>query len=105
LGKAPVCRRIDVPHTPIQSTRNNVDASAAPSDWFTGPVYIDIIAAPNGGSSQPGRMRGTQIDLLGRDFHHGNGALDETPSEVSVRLESETDQPDEVFDREPRLAR
>jgi hypothetical protein len=34
---------------------------------------------------------------------HATRDTDETPSEVSVSLESETDQPDEVFDRTQQL--
>jgi hypothetical protein len=30
----------------MQITRNNLDTSAGPSDWFTGSVYIDTVAAP-----------------------------------------------------------
>jgi len=31
-------------------TRNSLDTSAGPSDWFTGSVYIDAVAAPAGAS-------------------------------------------------------
>jgi len=31
----------------MQITRNSLDTSAGPSDWFTGAVYIDTIAAPS----------------------------------------------------------
>jgi quercetin dioxygenase-like cupin family protein len=30
----------------MQITRNSLDTTAAPSDWFTGPVFIDAVAAP-----------------------------------------------------------
>jgi quercetin dioxygenase-like cupin family protein len=30
----------------MQITRNSNDTSAGPSDWFTGSVYVDAIAAP-----------------------------------------------------------
>ena len=31
----------------MQITRNSLDTSPGPSDWFTGSVYIDPIAAPS----------------------------------------------------------
>jgi quercetin dioxygenase-like cupin family protein len=31
----------------MQITRNTTDTSAGPTDWFTGSVYIDTIAAPS----------------------------------------------------------
>jgi len=31
----------------MQITRNRLDSSAGPSDWFTGAVYIDTISAPS----------------------------------------------------------
>jgi len=34
----------------MQITRNSLDTSPGPSDWFTGSVYIDAIAAPAGES-------------------------------------------------------
>ena len=34
----------------MQITRNNLDTGAGPSDWFTGSVYVDTIAAPSDGS-------------------------------------------------------
>ena len=34
----------------VQITRNIDDTMAGPSDWFTGTVYIDAVAAPSGGS-------------------------------------------------------
>jgi hypothetical protein len=30
----------------MQIARNSLDTQAAPSDWFTGAVYIDAVAAP-----------------------------------------------------------
>jgi quercetin dioxygenase-like cupin family protein len=32
----------------MQITRNSLDTNPGPSDWFTGTVYIDTIAAPVG---------------------------------------------------------
>jgi len=32
----------------MQITRNTVDTVAGPSDWFTGAVYLDPVAAPSG---------------------------------------------------------
>jgi quercetin dioxygenase-like cupin family protein len=34
----------------MQLTRNSVDTTAGPADWFTGAVFIDSVAAPAGGS-------------------------------------------------------
>jgi quercetin dioxygenase-like cupin family protein len=34
----------------VQLTRNSLDTNRGPSDWFTGAVYIDTVAAPSGGS-------------------------------------------------------
>ena len=31
-------------------TRNSVETNRGPSDWFTGDVYIDAVAAPGGGA-------------------------------------------------------
>ena len=31
----------------MQLTRSSLDTAPGPSDWFTGDVYIDAIAAPN----------------------------------------------------------
>jgi quercetin dioxygenase-like cupin family protein len=34
----------------MQINRNSTETSAGPSDWFTGDVYIDPVAAPSGSS-------------------------------------------------------
>jgi quercetin dioxygenase-like cupin family protein len=34
----------------MQITRNTTDTGRGPSDWFTGAVYIDAVAAPSNGS-------------------------------------------------------
>ena len=34
----------------MQITRNSLDTAPGPSDWFTGAVYIDTVAAPSGAS-------------------------------------------------------
>ena len=34
----------------MQITRNGVDTNRGPSDWFTGAVYVDTVAAPAGSS-------------------------------------------------------
>jgi hypothetical protein len=31
----------------VQNTRNSLDTSGGPSDWFTGTVYVDTVAAPS----------------------------------------------------------
>jgi quercetin dioxygenase-like cupin family protein len=32
----------------VQITRNDIETGAGSSDWFTGAVYIDVVAAPSG---------------------------------------------------------
>jgi quercetin dioxygenase-like cupin family protein len=34
----------------MQITRNGIDATAGPNDWFTGAVYMDAVAAPSDSS-------------------------------------------------------
>ena len=34
----------------MQITRNGLDTTPGPGDWFTGTVYIDTVAAPSGGA-------------------------------------------------------
>jgi quercetin dioxygenase-like cupin family protein len=34
----------------MQITRSSLDTTPGPSDWFTGAVYIDQVAAPSAGS-------------------------------------------------------
>jgi quercetin dioxygenase-like cupin family protein len=34
----------------MQITRNSLETSPGPSDWFTGAVYVDTIAVPSEGS-------------------------------------------------------
>ena len=34
----------------MQITRHGIDTAPGPSDWFTGEVYIDAVAAPSDGS-------------------------------------------------------
>jgi quercetin dioxygenase-like cupin family protein len=34
----------------MQITKHGIDTAAGPSDWFTGAVYIDAVAAPSNGS-------------------------------------------------------
>ena len=34
----------------MQITRSSIETMAGPSDWFTGAVYIDAVAAPSDGS-------------------------------------------------------
>jgi quercetin dioxygenase-like cupin family protein len=35
----------------MQITRNALETARGPSDWFTGAVYVDTVAAPSEGSS------------------------------------------------------
>ena len=34
----------------MQITRNNLETNPGPSDWFTGSVFVDTVAAPSHGS-------------------------------------------------------
>jgi quercetin dioxygenase-like cupin family protein len=34
----------------MEITRNSLETTRGPSDWFTGAVYIDAVAAPSGAS-------------------------------------------------------
>src|SRR4051812_50056015 len=34
----------------MQITRHGIDTAEGPSDWFTGAVFIDAVAAPSNGS-------------------------------------------------------
>ena len=34
----------------MEVTRNSVETNRGPSDWFTGDVYIDAVAAPGNGA-------------------------------------------------------
>lgn len=34
----------------MQITRSSIETTPGPSDWFTGSVYIDAVAAPSGAS-------------------------------------------------------
>jgi quercetin dioxygenase-like cupin family protein len=34
----------------MQITRNSLETGRGPSDWFTGTVYVDTVAAPSNGS-------------------------------------------------------
>jgi quercetin dioxygenase-like cupin family protein len=38
-------------------TRNSIDTSAGPSEWFTGTVYVDTIATPSG----PSRLSASSV--------------------------------------------
>jgi hypothetical protein len=38
----------------MQITRNTTETAAGPSEWFTGAVYVDAVAAP----SSPSRLKG-----------------------------------------------
>jgi quercetin dioxygenase-like cupin family protein len=41
----------------MQITRSSIDTMAGPSDWFTGAVYIDTVAAP----SKPSRLQAASV--------------------------------------------
>ena len=34
----------------MQLTKNSIETTAGPSDWFTGSVYLDTLATPSGSS-------------------------------------------------------
>jgi quercetin dioxygenase-like cupin family protein len=41
----------------MQITRNGVDTVPGPSDWFTGTVFLDAVAAP----SEPSRLAASSV--------------------------------------------
>lgn len=41
----------------MQITRNSVDTTPGPSDWFTGTVFLDTVAAP----SPPSRIQAVSV--------------------------------------------
>jgi quercetin dioxygenase-like cupin family protein len=41
----------------VQITRSSLDTQVGPSDWFTGSVYIDTVAAPSG----PSRLSASNV--------------------------------------------
>jgi quercetin dioxygenase-like cupin family protein len=41
----------------VQVTRNTIDTTPAPADWFTGAVFIDAVAAPSG----PSRVQASRV--------------------------------------------
>lgn len=45
MGSCRASERIGSTHMHI--TRNSIDTNAGPSEWFTGSVYIDAVAAPS----------------------------------------------------------
>jgi quercetin dioxygenase-like cupin family protein len=57
----------------MQITRNSVETAAGPTDWFTGSVYVDAVAAPAGAS----RVSASSVHFtLGARTHwhtHPNG--------------------------------
>ena len=41
----------------MQITRNALETMAGPSEWFTGAVYVDTVAAPSNGSRREREQR------------------------------------------------
>jgi quercetin dioxygenase-like cupin family protein len=41
----------------MQITRSSIDTMAGPSDWFTGAVFIDTVAAP----TEPSRLQAASV--------------------------------------------
>src|SRR5438876_12335150 len=39
-----------VRRTSMKITRNGIETTAGPSEWFTGAVFVDTVAAPSDGS-------------------------------------------------------
>jgi hypothetical protein len=46
----------------MQITRNELDITVGPSDWFAGPVYIDVVGTP----TPPSRVVGGVVHLAPR---------------------------------------
>jgi hypothetical protein len=45
----------------MQLTRNHLDTSPGPGDWFTGSVFVDTVAAPSEGSQVGGGAAATRF--------------------------------------------
>jgi quercetin dioxygenase-like cupin family protein len=41
----------------MQTTRNSIETTPGPNDWFTGTVYIDTVATP----SEPSRVQAASV--------------------------------------------
>jgi quercetin dioxygenase-like cupin family protein len=41
----------------MQLTKNSIETAPGPSDWFTGSVYIDMVASP----SEPSRLSASSV--------------------------------------------
>ncbi len=41
----------------MQITRDAIETAAGPTEWFTGAVYIDAVAAPSG----PSRLQASSV--------------------------------------------
>jgi quercetin dioxygenase-like cupin family protein len=41
----------------MQITKNSLETTPGPSDWFTGAVYIDTVATP----SEPSRLSASSV--------------------------------------------
>jgi quercetin dioxygenase-like cupin family protein len=41
----------------MQITRNSLETTPGPSEWFTGAVYIDTVATP----SEPSRLSASSV--------------------------------------------
>jgi quercetin dioxygenase-like cupin family protein len=46
-----------IEETTMQLTRSSIETAAGPSDWFTGAVYLDPVAAP----SEPSRIQAVSV--------------------------------------------
>jgi quercetin dioxygenase-like cupin family protein len=44
-------------NTPMQITRTSIETMPGPSEWFTGAVYVDTVAAP----SAPSRLSASSV--------------------------------------------
>jgi quercetin dioxygenase-like cupin family protein len=47
----------DLQENAMQITRNTIETMAGPSEWFTGAVYVDTVAAPSG----PSRLQASSV--------------------------------------------
>ena len=65
----------------MQITRNTIETAAGPSEWFTGAVYVDTVAAPSGPSRlgaasvhfTPGARTAWHTHPLGQTLHVVSG--------------------------------
>jgi len=60
----------------MQITRNSLDTGRGPTDWFTGAVYVDTVAAPSNAHGSA-RAACVEVDEDGRPAVWGEHVSDD----------------------------